>query len=105
LGIVLTTESERGALQTAAQQVWQIDGVIDSRIAVEISSGQAKYVNADASGLAANALPFKLLIVVPVNQHDPETAAQRARNTFGNFACRFAISSSRVPRDGSRTKT
>jgi hypothetical protein len=56
----------------------KIDGVIDSQVAVEIVSGTAKVVAADADRLLRHPLPFKLLVIVPVGQHNPETARQRA---------------------------
>jgi hypothetical protein len=70
-----------------------IDGVIDSHIAVEIESGTAKVVAADADRLVRHHFPFKLLVVVPVNQYNPETAAQLARqNMAGSLdASRFRV--------------
>jgi len=61
-----------------------IDGVIDSRIAVEIESGTAKVVAADADRLVRHPLPFKLLVVVPVGQNNPETAAQLASQNMAD---------------------
>jgi hypothetical protein len=71
----------------------KIDGVIDSRIAVEIESGTAKVVAADADRLVRHPLPFKLLVIVPVNQQNPETARQR---TIRNMSSHLNASQFRV---------
>ena len=55
-----------------------IDGVLDSDVAVEISSGTAKQIAGDGCLLALDELPFKLLVVVPSGSHNADTASALA---------------------------
>src|SRR5713226_2249489 len=59
-----------------------IDGVIDGRIAVEITRAAAKHIAGEACLLAQHALPYKLLVVVPGGAYNDETATQAATNSL-----------------------
>jgi len=57
-----------------------IDGVIDDRVAVEITRGTAKAIAGEACLLARHPLPYKLLVVVRGGAYNDSTARQAATN-------------------------